>query len=47
MYEVTKTPDKSSGGMKTVRKLVGKLDDAGNIVPISGVNNKYFPVFLG
>ncbi len=36
VYEVTKTPDKSSGGMKTARKLVGKLDDAGNIVPTSG-----------
>ena len=36
VYEVTKEADSSPGKAKTSRKLVGKLDDAGNIVPTSG-----------
>ena len=36
VYEVTKTADGSSGEAKTARKLVGKLDEEGNIVPTSG-----------
>lgn len=36
VYEITKTVDESSGKAKTSRKLVGKLDEEGNIVPTSG-----------
>ena len=36
VYEITKTLDESSGETKTARKLVGKMDDEGNIVPTSG-----------
>lgn len=36
VYEVGKSTEESSGKSQTVRKLVGKLDEEGNIVPTSG-----------
>lgn len=36
VYEVTKEADNSTGRARTSRKLVGKLDDTGKIVPTSG-----------
>ena len=36
VYEMVKSIDESSGKPKTERKLVGKLNEEGNIVPTSG-----------
>ena len=36
VYEMTKSTDESTGETRTVRRLAGKLDDEGNIVPTSG-----------
>ena len=36
VYEMEKSTDGSSGKPKTSRKLIGRLDDDGNIVPTSG-----------
>ena len=36
VYEMKKEPEGSTGKTRTSRKLIGRLDDAGNIVPTSG-----------
>ena len=36
VYEMEKSIDGSTGEIKTVRRLVGKLDEEGNVVPTSG-----------
>ena len=36
VYEVEKKVDGSTGEIKNVRSLIGKLDEKGNVVPTSG-----------
>lgn len=36
VYDVEKQIDETTGKPKNKRKLIGKLDDAGNVVPTSG-----------
>ena len=36
VYEMEKTIDEATGRSKVARKLIGKLDEKGNIVPTSG-----------